>query len=260
MTDRSVELAYDEIETWKDRRGYTLSDRVWRQGLQVRRRIDAELRQAIANGETPDVVARRLRRYLNPRHRSGASYAATRLASNEIHRAHAVSTQWVAMSDPFGGYLRYRTSANHAEDDDCTQYAGRLSAIGTGVYPAKDCPLPPIHVNCGCRVEEVGVRGGEMMQRARQLRVEYGLDTEPTNLSPGDLASWRRQTRQLREQVRTTLFGYTQQTGLYTLDQALIQTSRVADWVRMVRNDRAMGRRTSQRLAGEIVQEMRESS
>jgi hypothetical protein len=233
---------YDDTSTWHDRRGYTLSDRIWANRQALRARIDAIIRQGILDGATVEDVAGELVRYVNPSyarngHDGKARYAASRLAGNEMRRAHALGTQATAMTDPAGGYLRYTVSAGHIEQDECDTRANHDEGFGRGVYRAKECPLPPEHPGCRCSVSEVGVRTDDMAAFVEQLRVEYGLE-DPPDMSPAELVTFRRETGAIREAVQVMFQTWFQQVGLVSREQLLETSPTVKDWVESVRAEK----------------------
>jgi hypothetical protein len=166
----------DPVTTWRDRRGYVLSDRVWRQGDDVRSAIDARLRLAITRGDDPIRVAKELERFLDPawqplrygpdgrivvdlsraqvytaKPRGGhGSNAARRLARTEIMRAYGLATIESAKEIPGVRGIQWRLSGSHPEDDSCTDIAHRDVGLGRGVYPVNDVPQYPQHPNELC--------------------------------------------------------------------------------------------------------------
>ncbi|HET7596440.1 MAG TPA: hypothetical protein VFK15_05875 [Burkholderiales bacterium] len=166
----------DPVETWRDRRGYRLSDRVWKQGKGVRSAIDDRLRLAVTRGDDPIRVARELERYLDPAWqplrygpdgrivvdlsrkqvytmmpRGGhGSNAARRLARTEIMRAYGLATIESAKEIPGVRGIQWRLSGSHPEDDSCTDIANRDVGLGRGVYPVNDVPQYPQHPNELC--------------------------------------------------------------------------------------------------------------
>jgi len=173
---------------------YRLSQRVWRVGRENRRRIDDILREGIRNGEDAVSVARRLEQYLNPDtaptkylkdgrivrrnstakpHRGGyGSSFARGLARTEISRAHAVATSEAAKITPGVAGLRYVLSGSHPAIDSCNPLADRdLFGLGQGVYPIADCPLPPIHTNCICHVQQAMKSGDDVIA---EIIAQYG--------------------------------------------------------------------------------------
>lgn len=184
----------DANRAWINGSRYRLSDRVWKTGQDVRRHIDDVLRDGIRRGEGPLTIARELETYLNEpasryladgrivargqtvqRSRYGsASSAARRLARTEISRVHAIATQRVALVTPGIVGLRYVLSGSHPRPDRCNPLADRdVHGLGTGVYPVRDCPLPPAHPQCLCGVQRVTVPPGTFVD---DLIARYGLE------------------------------------------------------------------------------------
>lgn len=229
-------LFYDDTETWQDARGFTLSDRLWRNGQAARRQIDAVLRDAIRTGRSIEDTATELEQYLDPAFQTAgkAHYPATRLAGNETRRAHARGEHAVAMTDPAGGYLRYVLNPLHIETDECDDYASHDEGFGRGVYRSADCPLPPVHIGDRCHVERVPLAARGMDAFVDQLRVEYDLE-DPPDLSPGELRIFRRETAGIREAVTFMFKAWMTQTGLVTPAQMVADVPTVAGWIARVR-------------------------
>ena len=236
----------DDTDTWQDRRGYTLSDRIWSNKAALRSQIDGMLRDGIRNGETVDQVSESLMTYIRPSYApfngGTARYAATRLARHETARAHALATRDASLTDPAGGYLRYTTAAGHIEQDECTDLANRNQGYGRGVYPAKDAPLPPRHVGCRCFLEVLrSVNRQQMRDFVEQLRVEYDL-ADPPDLSPAELVVFRRETAAIRQAITFMFRAWFEQTGLVTTAQLVESSPTVRDWVESVKRDKARRR------------------
>lgn len=233
MTDTFI----DDTLAWEDPRGYDLSDRLWANKAATRSQIDDVLRAGIARGQTVAEVAAQLLRFVSPTyapHGGGkARYVATRLAQHETSRAQAVATRQVAMTDPAGGYLRYRTSGAHVAVDACDIRADHDEGFGRGVYPAKDCPLPPAHPGCRCRAEVVGPDSRGMDAFVEALRVDHDL-ADPPDLSPADLAVFRRETAQVRQDVQVMFRAWFEQTGLVSRESLVDSSPTVREWARSV--------------------------
>lgn len=233
---------YDDTETWQDRRGYRLSDRLWSNRQRTRSVIDDVIRQGIRDGATLDEVANELLMWIRPGYSpyggGKAQYAATRLAGNEMRRARSQAARQVALTDPAGGFMQFDTAPSHIEDDACTDHANHNEGYGRGVWPAEDCPLPPIHVGCACEAEMVrGVDRREMSDVVEALRVEYGL-ADPPDLSPEELAVFRRETAQVRRDVVLMFNGWFEQTGLVSREQLMEASPSVRAWVESVRAEK----------------------
>lgn len=245
--DAQAAAFYDDVETWRDGANRSLSDRIWRNRRQLEQRIDMMIQDAIRDGRSIDDVANDLIRYVSPSYsrsdQGKARSAAVRLASNETRRAHALATRDTSLTDPAGGYLRYTLSRlRHIEPHDCDTFAAHDEGFGRGVWKAAETPLPPRHPGCRCQVARIQPAIEDIDAFVDQLRVEYGLDTEPTDLSPGDLAIYRAETAKVRQGVEFLFRAWFEQTGLVTPGQ-LIQTSpSVRQWVADVAAEKARGR------------------
>jgi hypothetical protein len=238
----------DDTRDWLDKRGFNLSDRIWSNRADMRASIDAILRVGVIDGTPVEEIATRLVRYVSPSYSQPgdgkAEYAANRLAGNEMRRANALSAKQVAMVDPLGGYLKYVVAASHVVPDECSDIAGHDEGLGVGVYPAKDMPLPPRHVSCRCNVEQHVLPPEDISAFVEKLRVEYGLDSEPDDLGPADLAIYRRETAKVRDAVQLLFRGWLDQTGLVMREQLVESSESVASWVSSVRAEKQARRRT----------------
>lgn len=227
-----------DLQDWTDQRGFALSDRIWSNRVDMRASIDAILRVGVNDGTPVDEIANRLVRFVSPSYSlpgdGKAEHAANRLASNESRRAHGLATQQVAMVDPAGGYLRFVLNSLHIKSDECDTYANHDEGLGQGVYKAADCPLPPVHIGCRDGVEQHVLPPEEISVFVEKLRVEYGLDSEPTDLSPADLAIYRRETAKVRDAVQLLFRGWLDQIGLVTREQLIETSPTVAEWVSSV--------------------------
>lgn len=233
-------FADDTMDWTPEGSNLTLSDRIWRNRQALEAKLDTIIQDGIREGKTVEAVGDELIRYVKPSYRrygdGTARYAAVRLAQHETRRARSIGTQQTAMADPAGGYLRYRTSAGHILPDECTGHANRVTRYGRGVYPAKDAPLPPRHIGCRCRVERLSIDGQEPINDVvDRLRVEYGLDEVPPELSPSQLVTWRRETQQVKDGVVIMFRAWLQQTGLVTREQLVETSTTVAGWVAKVK-------------------------
>lgn len=185
----------DPQRRWVSPRGYRLSDRVWRQGRIVRRNIDNEIRVAIRRGDSATTLARNLEDYLNPEKAPtrflrngrivrqwttskptgaghGSVYART-LARTEIMRIHNAATQQAALTVPGVIGLKYALSGSHPAIDSCNPLAEQdLYDLGAGVYPVRECPIPPRHPNCLCHVRTVMMSPDEVVE---EILRRYGV-------------------------------------------------------------------------------------
>jgi SPP1 gp7 family putative phage head morphogenesis protein len=200
---------FDPDRVWATKNGqpYTLSSRVWDAGQETRAQIDAMVRRALVTGQDAIELARQLEVYLTPslqpvRDAKGrlvrdspqnqrravvhdlpgrggrGSHAARRLARTEIARAHAEATQASAEANPWVTGLRYNVSPGHTDADECDERAHRNG----GIYPVKECPLPPRHPHCRCFVTSVVTDDTDAV--VDQLRADFWLAEEA---APSDL-------------------------------------------------------------------------
>lgn len=231
----------DLTPIWRDGRNFDLDDRIWSNRLGARESIDRILRDGIASGASIDDVADELIRYVRPTYApyggGRAQYAANRLANNEMRRAHSLSERQVSMTDPLGGFLKFRTAATHIHVDPCTEIANEPSEHGRGVYPADECPLPPIHVGCRCEVEQVQLARTGMDDVVEGLRVEYGL-ADPTDMTPAELAVFRRETAGYRQDAQLMVRGWLEQTGTVSRGQMAEPAPSVQSWIASVRAEK----------------------
>ena len=147
---------YAPPHLWIDRRGYQLSERIWRTSGYTRRKLDMYLEQAIAEGKSAMDMAEELQTFLKPGralartrmpYGTDASFDAMRLARTEITRAAGQAHEMSALVNPFVTHLGIRLSASHPEVDICDE------AAAGGPYPKDDIPpqyLIGMHPHCLC--------------------------------------------------------------------------------------------------------------
>lgn len=159
---------FDPQRRWVDKRGYRLSDRIWRQGQSYRNAIDRTIQRGIERGWSADRLAKELRQYVDPAYapvkytkagrvyRVGSTYrpnaasAARRLARTEITRVHGEGTKERVRAVP-GAFIRWRLSLQHPKADNCDSNAeANNHELGAGCYPVDDVPTYPDHPNCMC--------------------------------------------------------------------------------------------------------------
>jgi hypothetical protein len=191
---------FDSTSSWKDSRGYVLSDRIWRARRAVRDQIDAVLRNAIAQGTDALEVAEILEQFLSPdlapvRNQLGrlirnqrksivtrapgrggmGSFSARRLIRSEMSRAHAQSTLATAERTPFSRGCKWNLSAQHPKPDICDRHANADDyGLGRGVYPPDRFPPMPSHPMdlCFATIETET----DIDSVLESLRTQYGLD------------------------------------------------------------------------------------
>lgn len=161
----------DGNRRWVDPQGYRLSDRVWKQGRDVRRQIDTTIQCAIRRGDDAATLAKDLRRFLDP-DANGTHHAAYRLAQTEIVHAHGQGVIAAAKVVPGTSGVQWRLGPSHLEADACNDHASRDGyGLGAGVYPANEVPPYPEHVLCKCRLQAISMGERATMDR---LTATYG--------------------------------------------------------------------------------------
>jgi hypothetical protein len=154
---------YDPFHRWVDPNGYKLSDRVWRDAVNVRSRIDRLLDYHISQGTAADDIAAELERFLTPGaavsrtntpYGREGSYAARRLARTEITAAAGRATVNASITNPFTDGIRWALSLSHPCCDICDVHAtGGPNADGT--YPPDQVPPYPAHPHELCNLQPV---------------------------------------------------------------------------------------------------------
>lgn len=154
---------YEPAHTWVDPNGYTLSNRVWMAGQNIRLRIDQMLTDGIRQGRSAVALAKDLEQFLLPGlslkrtkkpYGRNVSYHAMVLARTEISRAHSAATFAASRANPFVDGMDWALSARHPKVDICD----RLATIGMGgqrlkpAYPLDDAPMVVVnsHPQCIC--------------------------------------------------------------------------------------------------------------
>lgn len=176
----------DPQRRWVDPKGYRLSDRVWKQGRDARRAIDARLVEGIRNGEDAVSIARDLEKYLNPSQqpttilRNGkvvrrnqtrypgrggwGSSRARALARTEISRVYNAAVHEAGKVTPGATGAKWNLSAAHPLTDRCDDHASNHSpGMGKGEYTFDAFPTMPDHSNCLCFETIVTVSREDML-------------------------------------------------------------------------------------------------
>lgn len=148
--------AWAEARTWRAPDGKTLSQRLWRNGQQIRRRVDETVTRSVGAGLSPDETWDRVEGLLiGTAGRDAGPGALRRLIVTEGTRAHGVAT--IAAATRAEQSVRWVTTGGHAKSDECDQKArANRYGLGEGVYPASRVPEFPSHPFCKCRLVLVG--------------------------------------------------------------------------------------------------------
>lgn len=167
------DAALARATTWRDPNGHILSERVWRNGQEIRERLDTLLDRHLQAGTDPRTVADEVARFLTSRHVRGRAraegedgrYAARRLALHEINRAHGQAT--IALAGRTGAAVRWQIAGAHPAADACDRLARADNhGLGAGVYPAGQVPGHPQHVGCRCVLNTVRAPAGRAGEAA----------------------------------------------------------------------------------------------
>jgi len=146
-------LSYDPAHRFVGPDGYTLSNRIWRTSVDTRRKLDALIAEALAEGTSAIDLSRELERFLQPGrllrrtnkpYGRNASYDGMRLARTEIAAAHSRAGLMSANLNPFVTGAVWVLSGSHPKPDICDDYAAH------GPYPLDEAPEMPAHPNCLC--------------------------------------------------------------------------------------------------------------
>lgn len=144
----------DVNRRWVDPQGYRLSDRVWKQGRDVRRQIDTTIQRTIRRGDDAATLAKDLRRFLDPDVK-GTHHAAYRLAQTEIVHAHGQGVIAAARIIPGTVGVEWRLGPGHgsARPDICDDHAHNHSeGMEPGCYLPSEVPPFPSHPFDRCRL------------------------------------------------------------------------------------------------------------
>lgn len=130
---------------------YRLSDRIWRQGRRVRRQIIATIQDGINAGDAPDVIAKRVERYVvRGKEGQAARHARLLVQAETAHVYHEAEAQAAKVAPDVAG-LRWVLSPGHSYSDPCDGYADADNhGLGPGGYPPNAVPLMP-HPRCACQ-------------------------------------------------------------------------------------------------------------
>lgn len=127
------------------RRKRQLSARVYRQRALDDGKVEEMIRAGIISGLSAKELAADVRKYVSPRTKGGASYAAMRLARTEINNAFH-ERQIEGAKRPGVSRVKWNLSGSHKVPDECNVYA---SHGGQGEWPPEEIPDKP-HPQCFC--------------------------------------------------------------------------------------------------------------
>jgi hypothetical protein len=151
------QAAWDAARSWVDPRGYRLSDRLWRNSVQLRARIDRQIAASVRAGQSPQDAYDRIEALLIGTPDAPGPGALRRLIVTEATRAYG--RQVIVQAGRTGGLVRWVIFTAHALTDQCGRNArANPLGVGPGIYEAGSVPQFPAHPFCRCRLVQVGVR------------------------------------------------------------------------------------------------------
>lgn len=169
---------YDPFHRWVDPNGYRLSDRIWRDVVDVRSRVDRLLDYHIGQGTAAVDIADELEAFLTPGadvsrtrtpYGTEGSFAARRLARTEITAAAGRATVNASIANPFTAGVKWTLSLSHPKPDICDELAA-AGPNGDGVYAPENVPAYPAHPHCLCNLQPVAM--GDTAELVEQLRAD----------------------------------------------------------------------------------------
>lgn len=149
---------------WRDDKGYTLSDRIWRSDQETQRKIDAILTRGLHDGRGALQLSRDLESALipglsTPRTRApygtDASYNAMRLARTEIAHAYNGAAVVSAQSNPFVEGIDVMRSPNGDPTCPICPEHATIDIDGSRLrepYAMDEVDEAPYHPHCMCAV------------------------------------------------------------------------------------------------------------
>lgn len=180
----------------RTKKGLFLSDRIWRQGENLRGTMRDIIQEAVATGQDAVKTARMLQRYV----RQGAQtlardypnmmkrmagripgdlcYEALRLARTEMTAAFGEGTVAAARVSPSYIGMKWVLSKSHPLTDICDDLAAHDEGLGRGVYSPGDEPPLPAHPNCICTLVPVHEEPEKFVERLKKWRDDPTSDQE----------------------------------------------------------------------------------
>lgn len=174
---------YEPFHQFVDPKGYRLSDRIWRDAVDARSRIDRLLDYHIAAGTGAVDMAELLEDFLTPGAKiiktnapygTEGSYAARRLARTEITAAAGRATVNASAANPFVDSIKWTLSGSHSKPDICDQNAAG-GDNGDGVYPVNGVPAYPGHPHCLCTLSPVVTKTSADLVADLKLQIQAGM-------------------------------------------------------------------------------------
>ncbi len=146
---------------YTDPNGYKLNDRILRNAVDSRAKIDRMLDWHIDNGSSVEVMGAEAQNFMTIRGRASGkpygdygSYAPWKMTRGEMLTAAGRATVLLTMLNPVVDMVQWRLSPSHHDTDQCDDNASG-GQNGDGVYPANNAPAYPNHANCLCTLMAV---------------------------------------------------------------------------------------------------------
>lgn len=127
--------------------GFTLSQRIYRNGQRGTKAVGHIVDKALAQGLSARQLAAQVKGHYKPNVPGGSSYAAMRLARTEINNAHHDTTIRMAQEKPWVQGFKWNLSGSHVVPDECNEYAAHDEGLGQGVFKKGNVPSKP-HPQC----------------------------------------------------------------------------------------------------------------
>ncbi len=181
MAGKQIQLPEPRQEMYKapfwaytDPNGYKLNDRILRNAVDSRAKIDRMLDWHIDNGSSVEVMGAEMQNFMTIRGRASGkpygdygSYAPWKMTRGEMLLAAGRATVLLTMLNPVVDMVQWRLSPSHKDTDQCDANASG-GQNGDGVYPANNAPAYPNHANCLCTLWPVA--SDNMADEGTQLR------------------------------------------------------------------------------------------
>lgn len=145
--------------------GYTLSERIFRNGRRGAAAATSIVERGLAQGLSARELAAQVRGFYSPNVPGGQSYSAMRLARTEINNAYLAVQQEQAASKPWNEWMKWELSSSHSRPDSCDDLAGGGDhPREPGLYRPQNVPSRP-HPHCLCYATTVTVEPAEFQRR-----------------------------------------------------------------------------------------------
>lgn len=148
-----------------------LSQRIYRTGVWMDRRLGKLINETLASGLNAKEFAKRARDWFNPNTPGGVRYAAMRLARTEINNAfHSMSAEKYA-NTPWIKEVEWNLSKSHPKPDICNEVAA------DSPYPSDKVPARP-HPQCMCYITSISIDEEDFVKNFLKGEYDDYLDSE----------------------------------------------------------------------------------